>query len=137
MNLTTFVKTFATDEVCRAHMQSVRWPNGPVCPKCGTINDAAHVGGRPGVFRCNACKSQFTVTVGTAMEGTHLPLNIWYLAMYLMMSTAEKPPKPRPVGFSRGGQTTHRRDAYHDSGRDGTQCDGRSTCPRQACGRKR
>ena len=89
MNLITFMKTFGTDEDCRAHMQSVRWPHGPVCPKCGTINDAAHVGGRPGVFRCNTCKSQFTVTVGTAMDGTHLPLNIWYLAMYLMMSTAK------------------------------------------------
>jgi transposase-like protein len=89
MNLITFMKTFGTDEACRAHMQSVRWPHGPVCPKCGTINEAAPVGGRPGVFRCNGCKGQFTVTVGTAMEGTHLPLNIWYLAMYLMLSTAK------------------------------------------------
>jgi hypothetical protein len=39
--------------------------------------------------RCHACKAQFTVTVGTAMEDTHLPLQHWYLAMYLMMSTAK------------------------------------------------
>jgi transposase-like protein len=83
------MKTFGTDEDCRAHMQSVRWPHGSLCPKCGTINDAAPVGGRPGLFRCKACKSQFTVTVRTAMEGSHLPLNIWYLTMYLIMSAAK------------------------------------------------
>lgn len=89
MNLTTFMKTFGTDEACLAHLQSVRWPAGPVCPKCGVVNEAAAISSRPGVFRCHACKAQFTVTVGTAMEGTHLPLRHWYLAMYLMMSTAK------------------------------------------------
>jgi transposase-like protein len=89
MNLIAFMKTFGTDEACRAHMQRVRWPDGPVCAHCGVVNEAGAVGGRPGVFRCHACKSQFSVTVGTAMEGTHLPLNIWYLAMYLMLSTAK------------------------------------------------
>lgn len=89
MNLVSFLKTFGTDEACRAHMESVRWPDGPVCPKCGVTGQAGRVGNRPGVLRCHACKSQFSVTVGTAMEGTHLPLNVWYLAMYLMLSTAK------------------------------------------------
>ena len=89
MNLIAFTKTYGTDEACRAHMESVRWPNGPVCPKCGTVNQAGRVGNRPGVYRCHACKAQFSVTVGTAMEGTHLPLHVWYLAMYLMLSTAK------------------------------------------------
>lgn len=89
MKLSTFVKKFGTDEACRAHMQCVRWPDGPICPKCGSINEAAEIKSRPGVFRCRACSNQFTVTVGTAMEGTHLPLNVWYLAMYLMLSTAK------------------------------------------------
>ncbi len=89
MDLVNFLKTFGTDEACRAHMESVRWPDGPVCPKCGVIGQAGRVGNRPGVLRCHACKSQFSVTVGTAMEGTHLPLNVWYLAMYLMLSTAK------------------------------------------------
>jgi transposase-like protein len=89
MNLISFMKTYGTAEACREHMESVRWPDGPVCPKCGTIDQAGRVGSRPGVLRCHACKKQFSVTVGTAMEGTHLPLNIWYLAMYLMLSTAK------------------------------------------------
>jgi transposase-like protein len=89
MNMMTFIKKFGTDEACRAHMESVRWPNGPVCPKCGSINEAGPVGNRPGLFRCRACTAQFSVTVGTAMEGTHLPLRHWYFAMYLMLSTAK------------------------------------------------
>lgn len=83
------MKDYGTPEACRAHMESVRWPDGPVCPKCGAVGHAGRVGPRPGMYRCHACKSQFSVTVGTAMEGTHLPLNIWYLAMYLMLSTAK------------------------------------------------
>ena len=89
MNLISFMKIYGTAEACRAHMESVRWPDGPVCPNCGTIDQAGRVGSRPGMYRCLACKRQFSVTVGTAMEGTHLPLNIWYLAMYLMLSTAK------------------------------------------------
>ena len=89
MELIKFMKRFGTDEACRAHMQTVRWPNGPVCPKCNAINDAPEISTRPGLFRCHACGAQFTVTVGTAMEGSHLPLHIWYLAMYLMLSTAK------------------------------------------------
>src|SRR6478672_131630 len=65
MRLATFLRKFDTDEACRAHLESVRWPEGPVCPK------------------------QFTVTVGTAMEGTHLPLRLWYIAMFLILNTAK------------------------------------------------
>jgi transposase-like protein len=70
-------------------MESVRWPDGPTCPHCGTVNEAVAITTRPGLYRCIACGVQFTVTVGTALEGTHLPLSVWYLAMYLMLSTAK------------------------------------------------
>jgi transposase-like protein len=89
MNMIAFLKAYGTDEACRAHMESVRWPNGPSCPKCGSVNEAGVVGNRAGLFRCRPCGTQFTVTVGTAMDGTHLPLRHWYLAMYLMLSTAK------------------------------------------------
>ncbi len=89
MNLMTFIETFGTDDACRAHMESVRWPDGPECPACGTVGQATPVKGRPGLHRCRPCGRQFSVTVGTAMEGTHLPLRVWYLAMYLMLSTAK------------------------------------------------
>ncbi len=89
MKLITFMKKFGSDDACRAHMESVRWPDGPVCPKCGVVNEAMEVGNRPGIYRCKPCGAQFTVTIGTAMEGSHLPLSIWYMAMYLMLSTAK------------------------------------------------
>ena len=53
------------------------------------VNEAVPVSTRPGLYRCKPCGKQFTVTVGTAMEGSHLPLHVWYLAMYLMLSTAK------------------------------------------------
>ena len=81
---TTFLRKFDTDEACRAHLESVRWPEGPVCPRCGTIDQATPIPTRPGLYRCGACRKQFTVTVGTVMEGTHLPLRLWYIAMFLI-----------------------------------------------------
>lgn len=89
MKLATFLRKFDTDAACRAHMESVRWPDGPICPKCGAINQAAAISTRPGLYRCHGCQGQFTVTVGTAMEGTHLPLRLWYIAMFLILNTAK------------------------------------------------
>ena len=89
MRLTDFTKAYGTDEACRAHMESVRWPDGPVCPACGLIGNAVPVSTKPGRWRCRACNRQFNVLLGTALEGTHLPLRVWYLAMYLMLSTAK------------------------------------------------
>jgi transposase-like protein len=89
MRLSEFMERFGTDEACRAHMESVRWPGGPICPRCGAINNAKPIRSRPGLYRCGECGKQFTVTVGTALEGSHLPLRVWYLAMYLMLSTAK------------------------------------------------
>ena len=89
MKLTVFMERFNTDDACRAHMESVRWPDGPVCPKCGVIDQAGQIASRAGLYQCHACRAQFTVTVGTALEGSHLPLTVWYTAMYLMLSTAK------------------------------------------------
>ena len=89
MRLTDFTKAYGTDDACRAHMESVRWPAGPVCPECGSVNNAVPVSTKPGRWRCRACNRQFNVLLGTALEGTHLPLRVWYLAMYLMLSTAK------------------------------------------------
>ena len=90
MKTTEFMRRFHDDKSCRKHLESVRWPDGPVCPGCGDVNNAVPVTAvRRGVYRCRDCGRQFTVTVGTAMEGTHLPLNVWYHAMYLMLSSSK------------------------------------------------
>ena len=86
MRLTVFWRQFGTDEACRAHLEHMRWPDGPVCPHCGSAEGASSVGGRTGLYRCHACAKQFTVTVGTPMHGSHLPLHLWYRAMYLTLA---------------------------------------------------
>jgi transposase-like protein len=90
MKITEFMRRFHDDKSCRKHLESVRWPDGPVCPGCGAVNNAVPVTAvRRGLYRCRDCGRQFTVTVGTVMEGTHLPLNVWYRAMYLILSSSK------------------------------------------------
>jgi transposase-like protein len=90
MKIAEFMRRFPDDKSCRQHLESVRWPDGPVCPSCGVVNNAVPVATRrPGVYRCRDCNHQFSVTVGTAMEGTHLPLNVWYHAMYLILASSK------------------------------------------------
>jgi transposase-like protein len=84
-----FAAAFGTDDACRAHLERVRRPDGPACPRCGAVEEAVAVSTRPGLHRCRPCGKQFTVTVGTPLEGSHLPLRHWYLAMSLMLNTAK------------------------------------------------
>ncbi len=80
-----------TDEIkAREALEAVRWPNGPVCPHCGSVENLARVetaSARPGLFYCNGCKGQFTVTVGTVFERSHVPLTKWWYASYLLSSS--------------------------------------------------
>jgi transposase-like protein len=81
---------FHDEEAARAYFEGVRWPNGPVCPHCGVVNEATLVKGnshRPGMYQCNACREPFTVTVGSVMGSSHLPLTKWALAFRLMASS--------------------------------------------------
>jgi len=82
---------FNNEDDARAALEAVRWPNGPVCPHCGsTGDDVVRVEGksaRPGLFYCNGCKGQFTVTVGTVFERSKIPLTKWWLAAHLLNSS--------------------------------------------------
>lgn len=69
------------------HLESLHWPNGPVCPRCGDTDRVRRATGkstRPGVVVCNPCRRPFTVTVGTVLEDSKIPLNKWLLAFRLM-----------------------------------------------------
>jgi len=71
----------------REHLESLHWPSGPVCPHCGETERLKRLAGkstRPGVVMCNPCRRPFTVTVGTIMEDSKIPLNKWLLAFRLM-----------------------------------------------------
>lgn len=88
MNLTDPIFTDA--DKAREHLEATRWPQGPICPHCGVVNEATMVGGkaaRAGCYQCNACRSQFTVTVGTVFERSKIALNKWLLATYLVSSS--------------------------------------------------
>jgi transposase-like protein len=88
MKLKDFVDRFPDLEACVAHLETVRWPKGPVCPKCGVIGNALRPP-RPGYWHCRGCRAQFNVLNGTPMEGTHLPLCTWFGAICLAATSSK------------------------------------------------
>lgn len=81
---------FSDEDKARAHFESLRWPDGPVCPHCGLAEQATLVKGkshRPGMYQCNACRKPFSVTVKTVMERSHIPLRKWVLGFHLYASS--------------------------------------------------
>jgi transposase-like protein len=82
-------KIFHDATKAREWLESHLWPDGPICGHCGSVNDATPIDGRPGLYQCNAkeCRSQFTVMVGTVFERSHIPLNKWLLAAFLICAS--------------------------------------------------
>jgi transposase-like protein len=86
---------YRDEDAARAHIEKQRWPDGPICPHCGVVNEATKLepragskaAVRKGVWQCNACRKQFTVTVGSIFEDSHIPLHKWLLAIHLMASS--------------------------------------------------
>jgi transposase-like protein len=81
---------FHDDEAARAYIESLRWANGRFCPHCGETERTSPIAGtkhRPGLFVCLSCKVNFTVTVGTVMERTHIPLHKWAAAFVLLTAS--------------------------------------------------
>lgn len=80
---------FQNADKAREYLESVRWPQGPVCPHCGSekpyaLKGKAH---RPGLYKCSGCRQQFSVTVGTVFERSKVPLHSWLLAVHLLCSS--------------------------------------------------
>lgn len=81
---------FENKDKAREHLESVRWPNGSVCPHCSNEEGNYKLKGeatRKGVYKCKKCRKQFTVTVGTLYERSHIPLHIWLKATYLICAS--------------------------------------------------
>lgn len=94
IDLTAIAERYNSEEKAREFFERMRWPNGAVCPHCGCKNafklgqrKSAKRHSRPGLWKCRECSDQFTVTEGTVMECTHIPLNKWLLAIYLLGSS--------------------------------------------------
>jgi len=88
MDLTAKIYTDATE--ARKHLEKLLWPEGPLCPHCGSLDVGTKLKGkstRPGVYWCNGCQKPYSVTVGTIYERSHIPLNKWLLATMLLSSS--------------------------------------------------
>lgn len=82
---------FHDDAKAREHLEGLLWPDGPYCPRCGVTDDRiTKLKGkstRSGVYKCKDCRKPFTVTIGTVMERSKIPLSKWVLAAQLMASS--------------------------------------------------
>jgi transposase-like protein len=94
LTLTELLKKYGSDDKARSFLENIRWPNGAICPRCKTKQDhkiTAHKesehGARKGVYFCSKCRQQFTVTVGTIMESSHIPLGTWLAAIFLICAS--------------------------------------------------
>lgn len=81
---------FQDEEAAYAKLESLLWPDGPVCPHCKGTERISKMRGkatRVGLHKCYACRKQFRVTVGTVFESSHIPLHLWFQAAYLLCSS--------------------------------------------------
>src|SRR5215208_6885598 len=81
---------FSNEDAAFAYVEARLWPNGPVCSHCGETERISRMGGnatRKGLHKCYQCRKQFTVRQGTIFESSHLPLNVWLQAIFLIASS--------------------------------------------------
>jgi transposase-like protein len=81
---------FTNEEAARTHFEALRWPEGRVCPHCGTVGNSTLMQGkttRAGLYKCKDCRKPFTATMGTVYEKSHIPLHKWLLATHLMCAS--------------------------------------------------
>jgi len=84
----TFTKKYPDQESARKYLEAARWNNEPTCPRCASKHKQypQNRKGDPGYYRCDCCGRIYTVRTGTAFEKSHIPLNKWLYAGYLMVT---------------------------------------------------
>ena len=81
---------FHNEEAAYAFVQERLWPRGPVCPHCGGLERNRKMGGkstRIGLYKCYDCRQPFTVKIGTIFESSHIKMNVWLQAIFLVASS--------------------------------------------------
>jgi transposase-like protein len=95
LTLIEMTRRFSTEEAARDYFEALLWPEGPVCAHCGN-SDSARIYKvtpnpekkiRAGLYKCAECGEGFTVTINTVMEDSHIPLNKWLIAFYMMCAS--------------------------------------------------
>jgi transposase-like protein len=98
LNLVSLAQQYSDTDKARGLLESLRWPDGPVCPHCANDGKAKSIytltprpdsdrPARKGLYKCGACRKQFTVTVGTIFEDSHIPIGKWLMALFLLCSS--------------------------------------------------
>jgi transposase-like protein len=99
LTLISLAQEYSDEDKARGLLESLYWPNGPVCPHCKNTGTTAKgivpltpkatskSPARNGLYFCGACRKQFTVTVGTVFEGSHIPISKWLMAMFILCSS--------------------------------------------------
>lgn len=87
LSLITFLRDYGTQEACEAALFKARWPVGFVCPRCQSQTCSTFIRGAQQLWQCSACRCQTSLMAGTLFEHSRLPLNTWFLAMYLLTQT--------------------------------------------------
>ncbi|SRR5216684_4967766 len=82
-SLPVFLKTYSTDEDCLQAIFDIKWPREFVCPSCAH-NDGNRLSTRPRVMQCASCGGQTSITANTILQDSHMPLPLWFLAIYLV-----------------------------------------------------
>ncbi len=80
-------KIFINETKAREWLEKLLWADGRACGYCGAIDASTEIATRPGFYQCNACRKQFTVMVGTVFERSHIPLNKWLMAAFLLCAS--------------------------------------------------
>lgn len=94
INLATLAAQYSDEDKARKLFESWRWPNGPVCPHC-QFNEVYKLKAKPtsknpvgsGVYKCAACRKQFTARIGTVLEDSHIPFAKWIMAMFILCAS--------------------------------------------------
>ena len=93
INLVSIAEYLTDEDEAINCFESIRWPDGPVCPHCGgegyhlTAKPDSKRPGRRGLLKCRVCRKQFSVRVGTIFEDSKIPIGKWLMAIHLMCSS--------------------------------------------------
>jgi len=94
LNLITLAQQYSDDDKARELLESLLWPHGAYCPHCKadmpyklTPKATSKRPARKGLYKCRTCRKQFTVTVGTIFEDSHIPIGKWLMAIFLLCSS--------------------------------------------------
>jgi len=85
-NLINFYKQFPDEQACRDFLQNARWGSVTMCPKCGVTDTKIYKLKDSRLLKCATCRQPFSVRVGTVFEDSAIPLQSWFLAIYLCTS---------------------------------------------------